>query len=100
MREMSAICQIGVSTAERSIFGAQKGPFRQPCTTKIAMLQETVLGRHSLKTQYEIAENDPFWTFSFGSKLPPGKCVMKKSMTYFSLAVPLEVWGFGGGFFR
>ena len=27
MRETGAICQIGVFTAEQSIFGAQKGPF-------------------------------------------------------------------------
>ena len=46
MRETGAICQIGVFTAEQSIFGH----FRRFRTAKIVMLSNTVFGRHSLKT--------------------------------------------------
>ena len=38
MRETGTICQIGVSAAERSIFGAKQGHFRRFRTTKLAML--------------------------------------------------------------
>ena len=42
MREIDTTCQIGVFTAERSIFGPKTGHFQ--------------------RFRCEIAENDPFWT--------------------------------------